>query len=241
MRLVTKPHAPAQATTTMLQSRAGPSSRSKGNLVADKSPLHKLQKSVVGTVKGVVRHPVGSAGWAVQQAKGTVALGRSVAGQVARTATQRAGRRPGTVPSPMPAPAPPPAPAPEKTAEKTPEATPADLARMVAKKAPAKKAPAKKAPAKKAPPRRRRRRRHLPSGRARRAASSRRGGLLPRRRRVSSPTDRLPDRSPGAKAYDGELVGLPEATSYPRPAHAIPISAAPATGRCGSPRGRPTR
>src|SRR5262249_5595455 len=29
--------------------------------------------------------------------------------------------------------------------------------------------------------------------------------------------------APGTKAYDGELVGLPETTSYPRPAHDIPI------------------
>jgi hypothetical protein len=59
--------------------------------VASKSPLHKLQNAVVGTVKGVVKDPVGTAGKAVQQAKGTFALGKMVAGQVTRAAAHKAG------------------------------------------------------------------------------------------------------------------------------------------------------
>ena len=46
------------------------------------NPLQKLQDAVVGTVKGAVRHPVGTAGKAVSQAKETVAVGRTVAEQV---------------------------------------------------------------------------------------------------------------------------------------------------------------
>jgi hypothetical protein len=46
------------------------------------NPLQKLQDAVVGTVKDAVRHPVGTAGKAVSQAKETVAVGRTVAEQV---------------------------------------------------------------------------------------------------------------------------------------------------------------
>lgn len=54
--------------------------------MASKSPLQKLQHAVVDTVKGAVADPVGTAGKAVQQARGTIALGKSVAGQVSKGA-----------------------------------------------------------------------------------------------------------------------------------------------------------
>jgi hypothetical protein len=54
--------------------------------VASKSPLHKLQDTVVGTVKAVVTHPVDTAGKAVGQARGTVALGRTVVEHVGKSA-----------------------------------------------------------------------------------------------------------------------------------------------------------
>lgn len=147
--------------------------------MASKSPLHKLQDAVVGTVKGVVKDPVGAAGKAVQQAKGTFALGKMVAGQVTRAAAHKAGHQAGhqagraaagaagaaatvteMIPKPRQAePARTPAPG---QPEKPVEVTPADIARVVEKKSPAeksaatkpaaKKASAKKAPAKKATP-----------------------------------------------------------------------------------------
>ena len=51
-----------------------------------KSPLHKLQETVVGTVKEAITHPVGTAEKAVEQAKGTLSLGRLVAEQVTKSA-----------------------------------------------------------------------------------------------------------------------------------------------------------
>jgi hypothetical protein len=128
-----------------------------------------LQDAVVGTVKGVVKDPVGSAGKAVQQAKGTFAVGKAVAGQVARSATARANgakstRAPGparTTITPTTTSSPAPAAAPERDVV----ITPADVARVVEKKSPAEKAAAKKAPAKKAP--------------AKKAASSPSGKLPP--------------------------------------------------------------
>ena len=159
--------------------------------MATKSPLHKLQDTVVGTVKAAFADPVGTAGKAVEQARGTVSLGRSVAGQVGKSAvgavTSRLGHH-GTVPAPRQEEAattlrsvPPVKKAPpKKTPTKAPvtdvatplvkeqaarpaadnaidaaadpthvEATPADVAKTVAKRAPAKKA-TRKAPAKKA-------------------------------------------------------------------------------------------
>lgn len=124
--------------------------------MAQKSPLQKIQDTVVGTVKGVVKDPVGAAGKAAEQAKGAFALGKMVAGQVTKTAagkvsgtsTRPAPPAPASVPAPVAKPAPKPAP---KPAAKPAEVTPIDVARVAAKKAPAKKAPAKKATAKKAP------------------------------------------------------------------------------------------
>ncbi|MGY2703484.1 hypothetical protein [Nocardioides sp. HB32] len=54
--------------------------------MANKSPINKLQDTVVGTVKAVMTHPVGTAGKAVGQARGAVLLGRTVAEQVGKTA-----------------------------------------------------------------------------------------------------------------------------------------------------------
>lgn len=72
--------------------------------MARKSPLSKLQESVVGTVKGAITHPVESAEKAVEQAKGTISLGKMVAGQVTKTAagvvTSRLGNRGGTPSAP---------------------------------------------------------------------------------------------------------------------------------------------
>jgi hypothetical protein len=50
--------------------------------VARKNPLGKIKDVALGTLM----HPVGTAGKAVDQARGTAALGRTVAGQVTRTA-----------------------------------------------------------------------------------------------------------------------------------------------------------
>src|SRR5262249_13675379 len=112
--------------------------------------------TVVGTVRGVAKDPIGTA-------KGTIALGRAVAGQVAGQVTRTIRDRVGGGSSPATR-APGPVPVPDKSAE----VTPADVARVVekkpaakqrpagkttpAKKAPPKKAAAKKAPAKKATP-----------------------------------------------------------------------------------------
>jgi len=123
------------------------------SLVASKSALHKVQEVVVGTVKGVITHPVGSAEKAVEQAKGGISLGRMVAGQVTRSAagvvTSRLPGRGGQ------------APAHEPLREVTTDGTGTTSSRSdrpappkpAGKKAPAKKAPAKKAPAKKQPTR----------------------------------------------------------------------------------------
>ena len=54
--------------------------------MASKTPLQKLQDTIVGTVKGAVTHPVDTAGKAVEQAKGTISVGRVVAGQVVKGA-----------------------------------------------------------------------------------------------------------------------------------------------------------
>ena len=159
-------------------------SQPKGRLVASKSSLQKLQDAVVGTVKGVVKDPVGSAGKAVQQAKGTFVLGKTVAVQVTRSATGRTAPPPSafTVKS-EPAPTPPATPAPRSPAHDV--VTPSDVARVVEKKSPAEKAAAKKAPAKKAP--------------ATKAASSPSGKLPPRKAPAKkAPTPKAPaEKSPG--------------------------------------------
>jgi len=153
----------------MLQSRADPENRSKGTHVASKSPLQKLQDVVIGTVKGVVSDPVGTAGKAGKAAKGTFALGRMVAGQVthkaAEVATHRAGRGAGvaaaTATGVVPAPrtearretvtTPTPTLAAEQSgAGRAAEVSPTDVARVVAKKSPAEKAAAREAATKKA-------------------------------------------------------------------------------------------
>jgi hypothetical protein len=54
--------------------------------VARTNPLGKIKDVALGTLL----HPVGTAGKAVEQAKGTAAIGRMVAGQVARTAASAA-------------------------------------------------------------------------------------------------------------------------------------------------------
>ncbi|GAA4364503.1 hypothetical protein [Nocardioides caricicola] len=112
--------------------------------MAQKSPLQKIQDTVVGTVKGVIKDPAGAAGKAAEQAKGALAVGKMVAGSVAKTASDKVTGASNRRPVPPVTQAPPPV-------ERTAEVTPIDVARVVAKKAPAKKAPPKKAPAKKAP------------------------------------------------------------------------------------------
>ena len=119
-------------------------SQPKGRLVASKSSLQKLQDAVVGTVKGVVKDPAGSAGKAVHQAKGAFAVGKAVAGHVAHTVTERVM---GSTDAPAPAPTPAPVAAPPRDVV----ITPSDVARVVEKKSPAEKAATKKPPAKKAP------------------------------------------------------------------------------------------
>src|SRR3954469_6781470 len=102
--------------------------------MAEKSPLQKIQDTVVGTVKGVVKDPVGAAGRAAEQAKGALALGKMVAGQVTKTAAGKVaggGTRPQPAAPPAPAPVAKPAPKPAaKGAGKGAEATPIDVARV---------------------------------------------------------------------------------------------------------------
>ncbi|WP_243057672.1 hypothetical protein [Nocardioides sp. SR21] len=116
--------------------------------MTEKSPLQKIQDTVIDTVKGVVKDPAGAAGKAAEQAKGALALGKMVAGSVAKTATDRVSGASSRKPAPVVTP---PREVPAAEPEKTADVTPIDVARVVAKKAPAKKAPAKKAPARKAP------------------------------------------------------------------------------------------
>jgi hypothetical protein len=153
-------------------------SQPKGRLVASKSSLQKLQDAVVGIVKGVVRDPVGSAGKAVHQAKGTFAVGKAVAGQVARSATAKAS---GAKNAPAPTPTPTPSAASPADPERDVVITPADVARVVEKKSPAEKAATKKAPAKKAP--------------VKKAAASPSGKLPPRK----APADEVSAKKTPAK------------------------------------------
>jgi hypothetical protein len=141
--------------------------------VASKNPLGKLKDVALGTLL----HPVGTAGKAVDQARGTAALGRTVAGQVTRTAasvaagtvgglakrggaseTEPASGTRGDQPNLRPVPSvnePAHSTGPTAVADPAAESTKnhGDLLGPVvdaATKAPAKKTPAKKAPAKKA-------------------------------------------------------------------------------------------
>ncbi|MBZ5739909.1 hypothetical protein [Nocardioides mangrovi] len=115
--------------------------------MASKSAFDRLQETVVGTVRGVAKDPVGTA-------KGTIAIGRAVVGQVVEQVTRVVHDRGGKgtpPPSAPPAKPAPPAPVPVTAAE-PPAPSPTEVAKVVAKKAPATKAPpAKKAAAKKAP------------------------------------------------------------------------------------------
>jgi hypothetical protein len=140
--------------------------------VASKNPLGKIKDVALGTLL----HPVGTAGKAVDQARGTAALGRTVAGQVTRTAasvaagtvgglakragggaseTQPASGTRGDEPNLRPVPSvnePAHSTGPRAVADPAAESTKnhGDLLAPVAdvaKKAPTKKAPAKKAPA----------------------------------------------------------------------------------------------
>lgn len=54
--------------------------------MASKSPLQKLQDALVETVKGAITHPRDTAAKAGEQAKGTMSLGKAVAGHVTRSA-----------------------------------------------------------------------------------------------------------------------------------------------------------
>ncbi|HEU5036338.1 MAG TPA: hypothetical protein VFT70_05000 [Nocardioides sp.] len=121
--------------------------------MATKSPLQKLQHTVVGTVKAIT-HPVGTAGKAVEQARGTVSLGRTVAGQVGKTAvgavTSRLGHGGPATPAKVQEVVPE-SPASLRSVPETPVTQTPPAKKPAAKKAPAKNAPAKKAPPKKAP------------------------------------------------------------------------------------------
>ena len=126
--------------------------------MTEKSPLQKIQETVVETVRGVVSDPAGAAAKAAEQARGVLALGRMVAEQVTKAATDKVAGLAGARPEPpRPRPVETPAAAPEQHAE----VTPIDVARVVAKKAP----PPRKAPAKKAPPAKAAAKKTTPSGR----------------------------------------------------------------------------
>lgn len=133
--------------------------------MARKNPLGRIKDAAIGTLK----NPLGAAGKAVEQAKGTAAIGKMVAGQVTRTAaskaaegvgavTTRATRGRGETPAPESAPSTGSAahlrPVPSVNEAGHPpaeKAAPARKAAPAAKKTPASKAAtAKKAPAKKA-------------------------------------------------------------------------------------------
>jgi hypothetical protein len=119
-----------------------------------KNPLDKL----VDAATGALKDPVGAAGKAVEQAKGTAAVGRMVAGQVGRAALGKATEAAGVVTSRVPGRPPSNAQrttstSPKPGTEEKPapaEKAPAGTATKAARKSPAKKAPAKKT-AKKAP------------------------------------------------------------------------------------------
>jgi hypothetical protein len=108
------------------------------------APLGKIKDAAFGAV----RHPRQTADKVVEQARGTVAIGRSVAegvvGHVAGQVTSRVGSgRDGRSESPRPMPAAPVTPVPSEPP--APHGDP--VAKTAARKAPAKKTTAKKAPA----------------------------------------------------------------------------------------------
>jgi hypothetical protein len=190
--------------------------------VASKSPLQKLQDAVLGTVKGAVSDPVGTAGKAVQQAKGTIALGRMVAGQVTHKAADLASHRGGrgaseatataarVVPTPrtetaqkptVPQPT-----VPQPSAETPVEVTPSDVARVVAKKSPAEKAAARGAAARKAT-----------------------AAKAPATKAASSPSAKLPVRKAPAKKATATKAPATKAPAKKAPAKKAPAKRAPAT------------
>jgi hypothetical protein len=112
------------------------------------APLGKIKDAAFGAV----RHPRQTADKVVEQARGTVAIGRSVAegvvGHVAGQVTSRVGSgRDGRSESPRPMPAAPVTPVPSEPP--APHGDP--VAKTAARKAPAKKTTAKKAPAARTP------------------------------------------------------------------------------------------
>jgi hypothetical protein len=130
----------------------------KAHVADKKNAIDKLMDAT----REAIRNPKGAAGKAVDQAKGTAAIGKMVAGQVSRTAMSRAAelaselnaRRPGrnaprasspadlhTVPEPTPLPV-------KKAAKKAP-AKKSTAKKSTAKKSTAKKSTAKKSTAKK--------------------------------------------------------------------------------------------
>jgi hypothetical protein len=116
------------------------------------SSLGKIKDVAVGTVRGAVKDPGGTAGRALDQAKGTLAFGKSMAEQFVKTAAGKATGRsePGPAASLKTEAAPKPA-TPTTPAGPEPEVTPSDVARVVEKKSPAEKAAARTSAAKKAP------------------------------------------------------------------------------------------
>lgn len=127
--------------------------------MAHKLPLGKIKDTALGTI----RDPRSTVDRAVDQARGTVALGRTVAGRFTRTASDAViaripGRKREDGPTSAPEPTPPQAEAPEKTASQPkepaappeqPEVTPADVAAMATKKSAPGKPAQPKAAAKK--------------------------------------------------------------------------------------------
>jgi hypothetical protein len=139
----------------MLQSRRTDQSfDQRGQLVVIRNSIEKLKDVALSTVKGVVNDPGGTAGRALQQAKGALASGRSLAEQVLRTASETVTGRSQTGP-PTSAEGSAGKSAEMKT-ESAPEGvdqpgsdaahgeavTPSDVARVVEKKSPAEKAAA---------------------------------------------------------------------------------------------------
>jgi hypothetical protein len=175
--------------------------------MARKSTFEKLQETVVDTVRGAAKDPVGTVRGT---ARGTLALGRMAAGEVVGRVTRIVRDRVGGTPLTTPAPDQPrePAPAPEPATE--PPVTPADVARVVEKK-PARKAPAKKAPAKKTPAK------STPSGRlpAKKAAAKTPAAKTPAAKKAAAktPTQETPTQETPTKSA-AEVV---EDTSVPTP------------------------
>jgi hypothetical protein len=107
--------------------------------VPPKNPLDKIKHAASETIKDPIGTARRSAGQALGQARGTVEIGRTIAGQVTKSAA-------GVIATRVPGHK---APAPGPVGEPDLRAVPAET--TPAEKAPAKKTPAKKAPAKKGP------------------------------------------------------------------------------------------